>query len=185
MSSTIKSNSVPNSWMFPAAIVGGAFVLQRAAVQAGKGTPTVASGSQAVPTIEDSPRARDRRMRAPLRGYFGLAEPPEPAPGLLATLTQPEQAKVAKPRTETSSLVPSPGKGVTVDGDLAKRLLSVDQRHSPSPFDGPFFEPLMKSARGGSASQPGKLRHVVRTPSSGRQFPRQQLMRRTCSFIAH
>ena len=110
-----------------AAILGGAFVLQRAVEQAGKEASTVASGSQAVPTIEDTPRGRDRRMRAPLRAYFGLAELPEPAVGQSVVSMLPEQTKVAKPRDESSSSARSPGKGVDVDGDLKLRLQSVDQ----------------------------------------------------------
>ena len=124
MSSTTKSSSLPNSWMFLAAIVGGAFVLQRAADQSGKETPTIASGSQAVPTIEDTPRARDRRVRAPLRAYFGLAEPPELAPKPAIIPMLPEPNKAAKPSSESPR---SAGKGVDVDVDLAERLLSVAQ----------------------------------------------------------
>ena len=127
MSSTTKPNFLPNSWMFLAAILGGAFVLQRAADQTGKETPTVASGSQAVPTIEDTPRGRDRRMRAPLRAYFGLAEPLESTSVQSVASTLLEQTKIGLPRNEASSATRSPGKGVTVDEDLAKRLQGIDQ----------------------------------------------------------
>lgn len=125
--STTKSSSFPNSWMFLAAIVGGAFVLQRAVEQSGKETPTVASGSQAVPTIEDTPRGRDRRMRAPLRAYFGQAEPPQPAPGQSAIPVLAERNKVVRLNPEASSTARSAGKGVDVDADLAERLRSVAQ----------------------------------------------------------
>lgn len=113
--------------MFLAAIMGGAFVLQRAVEQTGKETPTVASSSQAIPTIEDTPRGRDRRIRAPLRAYFGQAEPPQPAPGQLVIPMLAEHNKVAKPSDVPSSPTQSAGKGVDVDTDLAERLRSVAQ----------------------------------------------------------